>query len=169
MITTTEEYRSGLEPTSVLGAELLQVVPLWKGSSMYLKGNLITTIGPDPDYQYAVFLGGLGQNYINQTLPFLGYRFMELVGRSAVTFGATSITNSAPSTIWWLGPILGPLKPPSRSCGIPRPYLMVMACPMPTKVRLGPCNSPSWGRPIMRISIPISAWAIGFESSWLDA
>ena len=88
VITTTEEYRSGLEPSSVLGAELLQVVPLWKGSSMYLKGNLITTIGPDPDYQYAVFLGGLGQNYINQTLPFLGYRFMELVGRSAVTFGA---------------------------------------------------------------------------------
>ena len=88
VITTTEEYRSGLEPTSVLGAELLQVVPLWEGSSMYLKGNLITTIGPDPDYQYAVFLGGLGQNYINQTLPFLGYRFMELVGRSAVAFGA---------------------------------------------------------------------------------
>ena len=38
------------------------------------------TIGPDLDYPYNIFIGGLGQNYINFTFPFVGYRFMELIG-----------------------------------------------------------------------------------------
>lgn len=40
------------------------------------------TIGSTLDYPYNIFVGGLGQNYINFTFPFLGYRFMELIGRN---------------------------------------------------------------------------------------
>jgi NTE family protein len=46
------------------------------------------TIGPDADYPYNVFVGGLGQNYINFTFPFVGYRFMELIGRNFASINA---------------------------------------------------------------------------------
>ncbi len=42
------------------------------------------TIGSDLDYPYNIFVGGLGQNYINFTFPFVGYRFMELIGRNYI-------------------------------------------------------------------------------------
>jgi NTE family protein len=87
VITNTDEYNSGLEPSSVLDVKYLQVIPIWKGSSIYLKGALATTIGPDLDYAYSVFLGGLGENYINYMFSFVGYRFMELVGRNALVGG----------------------------------------------------------------------------------
>lgn len=46
------------------------------------------TVGPDADYPYNIFVGGLGQNYINFTLPFVGYRFMELIGRNFASANA---------------------------------------------------------------------------------
>ncbi len=42
------------------------------------------TIGPDMDLPYNIYFGGLGENYNNYIFPFLGYRYMELFGRTAV-------------------------------------------------------------------------------------
>ena len=47
-----------------------------------------STLGGDLDYPYNVFVGGLGQNYINFTFPFVGYRFMELIGRNFASVNA---------------------------------------------------------------------------------
>ena len=47
------------------------------------------TIGPDLDYPYNIFVGGLGQNYINFTFPFVGYRHMELIGRDFAAIKAS--------------------------------------------------------------------------------
>ena len=88
VITNTDDYNTALDPSSVLDVRYLQVLPLWKGSHIYLRGSLITTIGADLDYPYNIFLGGLGQNYIQHIHPFVGYRFMELVGRNALVGGA---------------------------------------------------------------------------------
>jgi NTE family protein len=42
------------------------------------------TIGADMDLPYNIYFGGLGENYNNFIFPFLGYRYMELFGRTAV-------------------------------------------------------------------------------------
>lgn len=87
LITRVEDFGTEFEPSSVLDVRYLQVLPLWSGSSIYFRGSLLTTIGPDLDYPYNVFLGSMGENYINYIHPFIGYRFMELVGRNALVGG----------------------------------------------------------------------------------
>ncbi len=85
--TKPENYSQQFEPSSVLQARFLEVLALNRKGSLHFKGSLITTLGPSLDYPYSIFLGGLGQNYIQYMNPFVGYRFMELSGRNAVTAG----------------------------------------------------------------------------------
>lgn len=76
------------EPTSVLSVFYSQALS-WKkniGLEWWARGAF--TIGPDVAYPYNIFIGGLGENYINYSFPFIGYRFMELIGRNAATVGA---------------------------------------------------------------------------------
>ncbi len=51
------------------------------------------TIGGNLHYPYNVFVGGLGQNYINFTFPFLGYRHMELIGNNFASAKANIFYN----------------------------------------------------------------------------
>lgn len=43
------------------------------------------TIGPQTPFPYSIFLGGMGENYTQHIFPFIGYRYMELFGRNALT------------------------------------------------------------------------------------
>ena len=73
------------EPSSVVYAQVTQAFsPINKvGVSWSAFGA--TTIGPDTDFPYQIFLGGAGVSYPNFSFPFLGYRMGELIGRNAVT------------------------------------------------------------------------------------
>ncbi|TVQ81885.1 MAG: hypothetical protein EA358_00235 [Flavobacteriales bacterium] len=74
-------------PTSILSTRFSQALSLnsrW-GVEYWSQGAF--TIGSDAAFPYNIFLGGVGENYINYTYSFIGYRFMELVGRNAATVG----------------------------------------------------------------------------------
>lgn len=79
-----EKLRTFYEPSSVIDIEFKQAMSFGKRVSMVAGTNFITTIGPDLDYPYNIFLGSMGKNYINYITPFIGYRYMELVGRTAL-------------------------------------------------------------------------------------
>lgn len=71
-------------PSSVIYARYIQALKLHKKMGLQLQFLGATTIGEDLDLPYKVYLGGLGENYNNFIFPFLGYRYMELFGRSAL-------------------------------------------------------------------------------------
>jgi len=73
------------DPTSVSSITFDKAIKFTKKNGMKLGFTGAATIGGSPEYPYQVFVGGLGQNYINFTFPFVGYRHMELIGRN---FGA---------------------------------------------------------------------------------
>lgn len=76
------------EPTSVLKIKWELALPLGHRVGMIAKAYGATTIGPDADINYNIFLGGMGENYIQHIMPFLGYNFMEIVGRNALVVRA---------------------------------------------------------------------------------
>lgn len=76
------------EPTSVLKLKWELAVPFGHRVGMIAKAYGATTIGPDADLNYNIFLGGMGENYIQHIMPFLGYNFMEIVGRNALVVRA---------------------------------------------------------------------------------
>lgn len=76
------------EPTSVLSVFYSQALSWRKSIGLEWWARGAFTIGPEVAYPYNIFLGGLGENYINYSFPFIGYRFMELIGRNAATVGA---------------------------------------------------------------------------------
>lgn len=77
-----------LEPTSVLDLQWQQAIPLGSKVAMTARAYGATTIGGDADYPYNIFLGGLGQNYVQYIFPFIGYNYMELLGRNALVLRA---------------------------------------------------------------------------------
>jgi len=87
LIAEREELDEFFVPTSVLSVQYAQAISWRKyiGLEWWARGAF--TIGPDAAYPYNIFLGGLGENYINYTYSFIGYRFMELIGRNAATAG----------------------------------------------------------------------------------
>ena len=87
VITKPETYTLDLELSSVLDLRYRQAIPLKRNHTLEVKGVLMNTLGPDLDYAYNQFLGGLGENYINYMVPFVGYRFQELVGRNTIIAG----------------------------------------------------------------------------------
>lgn len=84
LIARQEKLERFFEPSSVLDLNISQAFSVGKRVSVV--GSLLgaTTIGPDLDYPYSIFLGSMGRNYINYIYPFIGYRFMELIGRNAL-------------------------------------------------------------------------------------
>jgi NTE family protein len=76
------------EPTSVFALTYNHAFSFTSKFGMQAGFSGAATIGPDADYPYNVFVGGLGQNYINFTFPFVGYRFMELIGRNFASINA---------------------------------------------------------------------------------
>jgi len=87
MITQSQDYSELFEPGSVLDLSFLQALRFGKRWFAHARAELATTIGPDQNYEYSLFLGGLGQNYIQYSRPFAGYQFMELTGRNLITAG----------------------------------------------------------------------------------
>jgi NTE family protein len=83
LITPTAEDLAR-EASSVVTVKYDQALRFTDRFGMQFGGSGAATIGPDLDYPYNIFVGGLGQNYINFTFPFVGYRFMELIGRNFV-------------------------------------------------------------------------------------
>ncbi len=87
VLTKPETYDLDIELSSVLDLRYRQAILLKKNHTLEIKTVLMNTLGPDLDYPYNQFLGGLGENYINYMIPFVGYRFQELVGRNTVMAG----------------------------------------------------------------------------------
>ncbi len=79
-----ENFSIFYEPSSVIDVEFRQAMSFGERVSMVAGTNFITTVGPDLEYPYNIFLGSMGQNYINYITPFIGYRYMELIGRTAL-------------------------------------------------------------------------------------
>lgn len=77
------------EPSSVFTLQYKQALALSNTVGMEFGFNGAATIGGNLDYPFNVFVGGLGENYINFTIPFLGYRFMELIGRNFGSINAS--------------------------------------------------------------------------------
>lgn len=73
-------------PTSVVDVTYSQVIPV--NSKLNLIATLFggSIIGRDVQYPYNIFFGSMGRNYINYIKPFVGYRYMELQGRSGAYF-----------------------------------------------------------------------------------
>lgn len=87
VISRTEELSSDYEPSSVFDASFSQAFPMGTKFSGRVNLSGVGTIGPGftNDFAYNIYLGSAGVDYINYIYPFLGYRYMELVGRNALT------------------------------------------------------------------------------------
>ena len=70
------------EASSVFSIEYRQAIGITNNFGFEAGFTGAATIGGPVDYPFNVFVGGLGQNYINFTFQFVGYRFMELIGRN---------------------------------------------------------------------------------------
>ncbi len=81
-------FESFLEPSSVLDISYRQAITFSKRWSMQTRLFGATTIGPNLARPYQIHLGSMGQSYINYIQPFVGYRFMELIGRNALMLRA---------------------------------------------------------------------------------
>jgi len=85
IISEQQRLEKFLEPSSVVNLKYDQAVSFTSRLFMNLQLMGVTTIGPDLDDPYKIYLGSLGKNYINYISPFIGYRYMELIGRNAAT------------------------------------------------------------------------------------
>lgn len=85
IIAEREGFEVFREPSSILDINFKQAVGLGSKWSMTFQMYGATTIGPALDEPYQVHLGSQGQSYINYIQPFIGYRFMELIGSSSLT------------------------------------------------------------------------------------
>lgn len=73
-------------PTSVASLEYKQVIPFSKRFRLLTTLTGVGTIGFSPSAPFQIYLGSAGNDYINYIYPFIGYRYMELIGRNAITF-----------------------------------------------------------------------------------
>jgi NTE family protein len=73
-----------IEPSSVAYVKYDQAIKVSKRVGINTTLLAAATIGPDLDLPYNIYFGGLGENYNNFIFPFLGYKYMELIGRNAV-------------------------------------------------------------------------------------
>ena len=63
----------------------LNQAPYLTEISVKLFTSAIVSPGFSNDFAYNIYLGSAGKEYINYTYSFIGYRFMELAGRNAIT------------------------------------------------------------------------------------
>lgn len=86
LISRQENFKKFYEPSEVVEASISQAYQLFPRLTFTSTLFGASTIGPDLDYPFSIFLGGLGKNYINYIYPFVGYRFMELAVRNVAVF-----------------------------------------------------------------------------------
>ena len=77
-------FETFLEPSSVINLKYQQVVPVNSKLTVIGQINGINTIGPGLDLPYQIYLGSMGQSYLNYIESFVGHRFMELNGRNLI-------------------------------------------------------------------------------------
>ena len=82
IIARQEDLTRFFEPSSVIDATYSQVIGISENVRLIATAYGASIIGKDIEYPYNIFFGSFGQNYVNYIKPFIGYRFMELQGRS---------------------------------------------------------------------------------------
>ena len=82
IIARQENLLTFYEPSSVIDASYSQVISFSPNFRMITRAFGASILGPDIEFPYNLFFGSQGNNYINYIKPFVGYRYMELVGRS---------------------------------------------------------------------------------------
>jgi NTE family protein len=85
LIAEREGFEVFREPSSVIDATFNKAFYLGSKLSLVTRLYGAGTIGPNLDFPYRIHLGSLGRSYVNYIQPFVGYRFMEISGRNAVT------------------------------------------------------------------------------------
>ena len=85
LIAEREGFEVFRQPSSIINLEFNKAVSLGKSVSLIGRFYGASTLGPDLDFPYKIHLGSLGRKYINNIQPFIGYRFMEITGRNALT------------------------------------------------------------------------------------
>jgi NTE family protein len=88
IIARQEDLNRFFEPSSVIDATFSQAASYGDNLRVVARVFGATVIGPDVEYPYNIFFGSIGKNYINYIQPFIGYRYMELQGRSGVSLRA---------------------------------------------------------------------------------
>lgn len=69
-----------IDPSSVLEAYYSQAIAVSPKITLLPQIRGVATLGPQADAPYKVYMGSLGENFINYNIPFAGYRFRELIG-----------------------------------------------------------------------------------------
>lgn len=82
-ISRQKEGTQFFDASSVAYVKYDQSITITKHMGLSTTVLFAGTIGPDLDLPYNIYFGGLGENYNNFIFPFLGYRYMELIGRNA--------------------------------------------------------------------------------------
>ena len=111
---TISRQKQGVEfydPSSVIYAQYEHAFSFTSNFGMHATILAATTIGPNLDLPYNIYLGGLGENYNNFIYPFLGYRYMELIGRNAVTLRADIYYEPFKNHFFTLKANIGKLEP----------------------------------------------------------
>lgn len=84
IISEHDDFESFFIPSSVIDFSFGKAIAFTDRISLVTSATGLFTLGPELNYPYNIFLGSMGQNYINYITPFIGYRFMELAGRNAL-------------------------------------------------------------------------------------
>ncbi|KAB2815098.1 hypothetical protein F8C82_13430 [Phaeocystidibacter marisrubri] len=88
LISEQIDFKTYAEPISILHIQYDQAFCFSDRVGARTRILGATTIGPNAPYPYSIFLGSMGENYTQHIFPFVGYRYMELFGRNALTFRA---------------------------------------------------------------------------------
>lgn len=88
LIAAREGLQRFSEPSSVLDIDYKQALGLNPWLSLIVNARGLATIGPNLPRPYQIYLGSMGEDYINYIQPFIGYRFMELSGRNSLMLRA---------------------------------------------------------------------------------
>lgn len=97
--------------SSVISAQFVKAIKITDKIGLNAGLDGAATIGADLDYPYNIFIGGLGQNYINFTFPFVGYRFMELIGTNYAALKASIFYEVAKNQFITVKGNIGKLEP----------------------------------------------------------
>ncbi len=84
LISRYQNFQNFYPPTTTFQFKLKQVIPLYQKLTLVPSIRTFNSIGETPDYPFNSLAGSLGQNYINAIQPFLGYRYMELIGNNTL-------------------------------------------------------------------------------------
>ncbi len=111
LISEQVDFNTYLEPVSIAQLSYDQSYKFderWGGRTRITGA---ATIGPDAPFAYSIFLGSMGENYTQSIFPFIGYRYMELFGRNALTARADLWYEAFDNHFFTLHANIGKLEP----------------------------------------------------------